>query len=209
MHLDFRIGKSPEDRVDIGMGKFYGEFTVEGELQASLTGVNRALLSLDFKGDVQQGILPPLLYAGGLFRFSIELHDTGSPTIQLGLGVVFSIGGDLIPGLIAVEATVHYGYTLIPETLDPGALIGIDARAKLLDGLIGFSFGVEAMARIRRKDQGIVTIWAQIRVAASVQIAFFLDEDIDFVTQFQQDIPMAALSLIPGVGLLPAAASLL
>ena len=209
MHLDFRIGKSPEDRVDIGMGKFYGEFTVEGELQASLTGVNRAILFLDFKGDVQQGILPPLLYAGGLFRFSIELHDTGSPTIQLGLGVVFSIGGDLIPGLIAVEATVHYGYTLIPETLDPGALIGIDARAKLLDGLIGFSFGVEAMARIRRKDQGIVTIWAQIRVAASVQIAFFLDEDIDFVTQFQQDIPMAALSLIPGVGLLPAAASLL
>ena len=69
----------------------------------------------------------------------------------MSLGVVFSIGGDLIPGLIAVEATVHYGYTLIPETLDPGALIGIDAHAKLLGGLIGFSFGVEAMAQMNRK----------------------------------------------------------
>ena len=170
MNLDFRIGKSPEDRVDVGMGKFYGAFTWNGELEASLTGVNRALLSLEFQGDMQQGILPPLLYAGGLFRFSIELHDTGSPTIQLTLGVVFSIGGDLIPGLIAVEVTVHYGYTLVPETLDPGALIGLDARAKLLGGLIGFSFAVEAMGQIKRKpdDRGIVTIRAQIRVAGSV-----------------------------------------
>jgi hypothetical protein len=209
MHLDFRIGKSPEERVDVGMGKFYGEFTVEGELEASLTGVNRALLSLEFQGDMQQGILPPLLYAGGLFRFSIELHDKGSPTIEMGLGIVFSIGGELIPGLIEVEATVHYGYTLIPEDLSPGAFIGMDAHAKLLGGLIGFSFGVEAMAKMKRKEQGIVTIWAQIRVAASVQIAFFVDEDIDFTTQFQQDIPLAALSLIPGVGILPAAASVL
>src|ERR1019366_2686246 len=107
---------------------------------------------------------------------------------------------------IAVEATVHYGYTLIPEDLSPGAFIGLDAHAKLLGGLIGFSFGVEAMAKMKRKpdERGIVTIWAQIRVAASVQIAFFVDEDIDFTTQFHQDIPLAALSLIPGVGLLPA-----
>jgi len=209
MHLDFRIGKSPEERVDVGMGKFYGEFRVEGELEASLAGVNRALLFLEFKGDMQQGILPPLLYAGGLFRFSIELHDKGSPTIQMGLGVVFSIGGELIPDLVEVEATVHYGYTLIPEDLSPGALIGLDAHAKLLSGLIGFSFGVEAMARMKRKERGIVTIWAQIRVAASVQVAFFVDEDIDFTAQFQQDLPLAALSLILGVGLLPAAASVL
>jgi hypothetical protein len=49
-----------------------------------------------------------------------------------------------------------------------------------------------------------ITIWAQIRVAASVHIAIFLDEDIDIETQFQQEIPLAALSLIPGVGIVPA-----
>ena len=120
------------------------------------------------------------------------------------LEAVISIGGDLIPGLLAVEATIHYGYTLIPATLDPGALIGIDARAKLLGGLIGFSFGAEAMAIIKRKSPLLITVAAQIRVAASIQIAIFIDESVDFQTQFQQDIPLAALALIPGVGLLPA-----
>jgi hypothetical protein len=119
-----------------------------------------------------------------------------------------SIGGDLIPGLLAVEVTVHYGYTLIPETLEPGVLLGLDARAKLLGGLIGFSFGVEAMARIKRASPKAVTIWAQIRVAASVQIAIFIEEEVDFQTQFQQELPLAALALVPGVGLLPAATAL-
>jgi hypothetical protein len=52
---------------------------------------------------VQQDIFPPLLYAGGLFRFSIEVRDTGRPVIELSLGVVASIGGELIPGLPSSE----------------------------------------------------------------------------------------------------------
>jgi hypothetical protein len=208
MNLIFRIGGGPDGRVDIGLGKFYGQFLARGELEAAMTGVERALLFVEFQGDVQQGILPPLLYAGGLFRFSIELRETGDPVIQLTLGVVISIGGDLIPGLLAVEVTVKYGYTLIPKTFEPGILLGLEARAKLLAGLIGFSFSVEAMARMKRSDDGtIVTIRAQIRVAATVQIAIFFEEEVDFETQFQQDLPLAALALVPGVGMavLPAA----
>ena len=204
MNLLFRIGAGPDGRIDIGMGKFYGEFRIKGELEAALSGSPRALIAVNFEGDVQQGILPPLLYAGGLFRFGIEVSETGPPVISMSLGIVISIGGDLIPGLLAVEATIHYGYTLIPATLEPGALIGIDARAKLLGGLIGFSFGAEAMAIIKRKSPLLITVAAQIRVAASIQIAIFIDESVDFQTQFQQDIPLAALALIPGVGLLPA-----
>ena len=208
MNLLFRLGRGPEERVDIGMGKFYGEFTVKGELEAALTGAKRALLAINFEGDVLQGIIPPLIYAGGLFRFGVEVNETGRPIVTMGLGVIASIGGELIPGLLRVEVTVHYGYTLIPETLEPGVMLGLDARAKLLGGLIGFSFGVEAMARIKRKSPVLVTVWAQIRVAASVQVAIFIEERVDFQTQFQQDIPLAALALIPGVGLLPAAALL-
>jgi hypothetical protein len=203
--LNFRIGRGPDERVDIGVGKFYGEFTVRGGLEAGVTGVGQELLLVDFRGDVQQGIIPPLLYAGGLFRFGIELHDTGSPVIQLTLGVVASIGGDLIPGLIELEVTVSYGYTLIPETLQPGVLLGLDARAKLLGGLVGFSFGVEAMARITRATPDHISIWAQIRVAGSVQVAYFIDEPVDFETQFQQDIPAAVLALAAGAELLAAA----
>ncbi|HEY4355003.1 MAG TPA: hypothetical protein VGN16_04580 [Acidobacteriaceae bacterium] len=201
MGLLFRIGDGPDGRVEIGLGKFYGQFTVKGELQAALTGIENALLFIEFQGDIQQGIFPPLLYAGGLFRFSVELRETGGPLIQLTLGIVISIGGDLIPGLLAVEGTIKYGYSLVPETLQPGALVGIEARAKLLLGLIGFSFSAEVLARVRRNNPATVTIFATIHIAASVHVAIFFDEDVDFETQFQQDIPLAALALVPGVGL--------
>jgi hypothetical protein len=201
MGLLFRIGDGPDGRVEIGLGKFYGQFTVKGELEAALTGIERALLFIEFQGDIQQGIFPPLLYAGGLFRFSVELRETGGPLIQLTLGIVISIGGDLIPGLLSVEGTIKYGYSLVPETLQPGILVGIEARAKLLLGLIGFSFSAEVLARIRRNNVATVTIFATIHIAATVHIAIFFDEDVDFETQFHQDIPLAALGLVPGVGM--------
>jgi hypothetical protein len=205
IRLKLRIGEGPNKRIDIGVGKFYGEFIIRGELETGLSGKARGLLAAEFQGDVQQGIIPPVIYAGGFFRFAIQISETGKPTIELGLGTVASIGGDLIKNLLEVEVTVKYGYTLIPQTLEPGVLLGLEARAKLLGGLVGFSFSVEAMARIKRliPKGNEVTIWAQIRVCATVQVAWLVDEDIDVKTQFEQKIP---LSFIAAVAFLPALA---
>ena len=68
--LRFRLGEGPNERIDIGVGKFYGEFEIHGRLEAALSGSTRGGLLLEFQGDIQQGILPPLVYAGGLFRFA-------------------------------------------------------------------------------------------------------------------------------------------
>ena len=127
----------------------------------------------------------------------------GRPTIELALGVVVSVGGDLIKGLLSVEATVHYGYLLVPETLKPGVLLGIDARAKLLSGLVGLSFGVEAMARIERVTLADpeITIWAHIRVAGSIQVAWLIEEDVDFETQFEQTLPLEVAAVLATGGL--------
>lgn len=202
--LAFLIGK-PEERIDIGVGKFFGQINLDGAFEVGTSGISKApRLGLAFKGDIQQGIIPPLIYAGGLFRFAITVPPEGRPTIELALGVVASIGGDLIPGLVAVEVTVHYGYLLVPETLKPGVLLGLDARAKLLSGLVGFSFGVEAMARIERVtlSDPEITIWAHIRVAGSVQVAWLIEEDVDFETQFEQTLPLELATLaVGGVGL--------
>jgi hypothetical protein len=173
IRLIFRIGEGPNERIDIGIGKFHGQFLIEGQIETALTGIERALLKAEFSGDLQQGIIPPLIYGGGLFKFLIEIRDKGRPTVLLALGVVASIGGDLIKGLIEVEVTVKYGYVLIPETLEPGVLLGLEARAKLLAGLIGFSFAVEAMARMKRVTDKKIRVAAQIRVAATVQVAIF------------------------------------
>jgi hypothetical protein len=64
LHLAFQIG-SPDARIDTGIGKFYGRFDLDGAFEAAPGGNDRATLKLLFQGDVQQGILPPLLYAGG------------------------------------------------------------------------------------------------------------------------------------------------
>ena len=215
LNLKFRIGDGPDGRIDIGIGKFYGEFELDGEFQAALSGAIHGRLSLVFQGDVQQGIIPPLIYAGGMFRFALEVRDGAKPVIELGLGTATSIGGDLIKGLLAVEATVKYGYTLVPdltklpESLQPGVMLGIDARAKLLAGLFALSFSAEALARIERfnRDDKTVTIFADLRVAGSIQVAVFFKEHVDFRTQFEQRIPLAPLLIAAQVNPLLAVAT--
>jgi hypothetical protein len=210
LNLNLRIPKGNE-RIDIGIGKLFGEFIIRGELETGLSGKARGLLSVEFQGDVQQGIIPPAIYAGGFFRFAIQINENGKPTIELGYASVISIGGDLIKDLLEVEATVRYGYMLIPQNLEPGVILGLEARAKLLGGLVGFSFSVEAMARIQRiiPKANEVTIWAQIRVCASVHVAWLIDEDIDVNTQFEQKLPLTfvvAAAFAPALA--PAAALL-
>jgi hypothetical protein len=211
INLKLRIGEGPNERIDIGLGKFCGEFIIRGELETGLSGKTRGLLSAEFQGDMQQGIIPPAIYAGGFFRFAIQIDETGKPTIELGFATVTSIGGDLIKGLLEVEVTVKYGYMLIPQNLEPGVILGLEARAKLLGGLVGFSFSVETLARIQRikPEANEVTIWAQIRVCATVHVAWLIDEDIDVNTQFEQELPLTfVLAALFGPALLPVAAVL-
>ena len=159
-----------------------------GELHADVTGATCGRLDIELAGDVQQGIIPPLLYAGGYFRFALGITDGGTPRVEMGLATTASIGGDLVKNLIEIEATVRYGYTLVPETLEPGVLLGLEVRAKLLAGLLGLSFGTDVMARIARLDpeKKTVTIWAEIRVAATVQLAWCFKEERQIRTQLNR-----------------------
>jgi hypothetical protein len=208
LNMKFRIGEGADERIDIGLGKFYGEFELTGELETALKGDSHGRLKLEFQGDIQQGILPPVLYAGGLFRFALEIGDTGHPVIELGLGTTTSLGGDLIKDLLEVEATIKYGYMLVPETLKPGVILGIEARAKLLAGLFALSFSADAMARVERlnSDDKTVRIFADIRVAGRIQVAVFFKKSVDFHTQFEQNLPLAPLLIAGNVNPLVAVA---
>ena len=207
LNLKFSIGGGPDGRIEIGVGKFFGEFELDARLEAALNGKTQGRLLLVFQGDVQQAILPPVLYAGGMFRFAIEVKDGGPPVIEMGLGTATSIGGDLIPGLVALEATVKYGYMLIPQTLQPGVMLSIDARAQLAGGLLSLCFSADALARIERfnREDKTVTIFAQLRVAGRVQVAVFLEESFEFQTQFEQRVPLGPLLIAANVNPLAAA----
>jgi hypothetical protein len=198
LKLQLRLPKQANERIDIGVGKFQGRFEIRGQLEAALSGATRGRIAVEMRGDVQQAIIPPVLFAGGQFRFVLEIDENGKPLIELGVGTVASIGGDLIKNLIEVEATVHYGYTLIPQTLQPGVMLGMEVRAKLLAGLLGLSFGVDAMARLQRVDPKTVTIWAELHAAATVQVAWLFEEEREITTQFEQKLPLQLFALAAG-----------
>jgi hypothetical protein len=56
------------------------------------------------------------------------------------------------------------------------------------------------MASIKRPDDkpGFVRIAAQIKIAATVHVAIFLDEDVHFDAHFNQDIPLVAVASVLG-----------
>lgn len=207
LRMELRLPKETNERIDIGVGKFLGRFELRGQLEADLAGKTRGRIGMELSGDVQQGIIPPVLYAGGEFRFVLEIDEDGKPLIELGLGTAASIGGDLIKNLIELEATVRYGYTLIPQTLQPGVMLGIEARAKLLAGLLGLSFSVDTLARLMRVGGGEITIWAELRAAATVQVAWLLKEKREIRTQFEQTLPLAPFAVLAGANPITAMAA--
>ena len=77
-------------------------------------------------------------------------------------------------------------------------MLGLEVRAKLLAGLLGLSFGVDAMARIQRADLHTVTVWCEIHAAATVQVAWLMREQREIRTQFEQKLPLEAFALLAG-----------
>ena len=102
-NLRLRIPNALHTRIDIGVGKFHGGMQLMGELHADVTGATRGRLDIELAGDVQQGIIPPLLYVGGYFRFALGITDGGTPRVEMGLATTASIGGDLVKNLIEIE----------------------------------------------------------------------------------------------------------
>jgi len=140
-----------------------------------------------------------------LLKFHIDINDNGDTEWQLDAGTVASIGGDLIPGLIELEATVHYAYLLRPD-LRPGVRLGMDARAKLLDGLVGVKFGVDASVSVYRLAGGdidTVRIVGDVHALGEITAAWVFDADFSRTVQFDQKIQMRYVACAAVSGLLP------
>ena len=89
-------------RIDTGMGKL-GELLRLGIIiRASISKGVQGYAFIEISGDLQQAIIPGLLYAGGHLRFRAGVFDNGDTQLELTAGTVGSIGGDLIKGLIEV-----------------------------------------------------------------------------------------------------------
>jgi len=128
-----------------------------------------------------------------------------------------SVGGTVIPGLVDLEAAVKYGYYIGQEggTFQPGAVLGMEGRAKLLSGLVGFSLSVEGrllMERLKIPPPGVdpvealksfkVDLRGDILVAGTVTAAWVVHERKSFHASYHQQldwkfVAAAAAGFIP------------
>ena len=122
-----------------------------------------------------------------------------------------SVGGTVIPGLVDLEATVKYGYFIQLDggTFQPGIILGMEGRAKLLSGLLGFSLSVEGrllMERLRLPPGNPLALKVDLRgdilVAGTVTVAWALHERKSFHATFHQTLDWTFF-VAAGKGLIP------
>jgi len=208
--------ESPKEkkRANLGIAKWGGSIKAGVELWLN---TSECAAYIEFAGDAQQKIFPGL-YAGGFGKFKISCSTKDpSEEIELALGVIGSVGGDLVRGLFEVEATVKYGYMLIlGNPIKPGLILGMEAKAKILPkklkGLVAVTFEWEGQAVLApnhnasHPEDSTLLIEAKVMVALNLGLALFFEVGIEFEGEFEQEVPLevvVALGIAMGVGLLP------
>jgi hypothetical protein len=206
---DFAIQDKEGNSIDCGMGKLKGNMKLGAELSVEIVKrTTTGSVFFEVTGSWQQQIFPKL-YGGGLMRFRVGANSDGSTSLELDACVTGSVGGDLIPKLIAVEATVKYGYFLFTNPILPGFMCGMEGRAKLLEGLVAFKFGVEGRIGITRTTDNlgdldhICKLHGEILVSGSVTVAWVLPARKSFRTQFDVNVDWKMVLVAAKMGLLP------
>jgi hypothetical protein len=204
----FPIAQADGSAIDIGIGKFRGEISVGTEVQLTLVKFGGRIF-FTVTGELQQPLLPKIAYVGGSMSLQIWVDETGSPAVRLATSAVASIGGDVIPGLVALEGSVSYG-AFLDTSIDPflpGVQLGMEVRAKLLSGLLGVRFRADAAVGMKPLGGGLVRdilIQGQIRAQGSVEAVYVFEEDFDKTLSFQQKVPgLVAGAFLVATGLVP------
>ena len=206
-----QLAEPDGSRIDTGMGKLSGSIRLGVLVRASINNSVQGCAFVEISGDLQQAIIPGLLYAGGHLRFRLGVFVNGDTQLELTAGTVGSLGGDLIKGLIEVEGTVKYGYTMmVPnnnfEEIRLGVVLGLEVRAVLLSGLVGVQFGWEGGALMGLDaTQDNIIITAHVSASASVSAAWIFRArrsiTVEYTTTVPRKLAATALALATcGVG---------
>jgi len=211
--VTFTLEGPDGEAINCGAGKLRGQLQIGAELTADiLKSKFGGKIFLQIQGDYQQLIFP-FIYGGGHLNFLIGVDQSGTTTVNLDACTMGSVGGTVIPFLVDLEATVHYGYFIGFEggTFQPGIVLGMDGRANLASGLLAFSFGVEGRLLIERlklpgdiahPTSSSVDVRGDILVSGSVTVAWAIHERKSFHATYHQTLGWeflvgAALGFVP------------
>jgi hypothetical protein len=195
--------------IDTGFGKLKIKFKLKLKLETPRSPLysqikDKITCVVKVRGELQQAFPPPpLLYAGGLFELEIGVSDDGNtvkPSVEFAAGIVGSVGGNILFGLVKLEATVKRGYFLAFENEllpKPGVLLGIGGQAGVADfgklglgSVIGISFEAEAKGSVGRISDDTVQLKAEITIAFSICVAVFFEISSEIETEYKEDLPL-------------------
>jgi len=151
---------------------------------------------LTLSGSAQFPVFP-LVKAGGLLGLGITVNfpagsSPQSEQLSFSFGVIATIGGDIVPGVLKVQASVSFAFMLVvtisaSDSVAVGCILTISASGQILSGLVGITFTASA--------SGLVTVTAprsvQVTFAVSVdvQVCWFLDVSFSESFQFTHALP--------------------
>jgi len=195
--VGFKLEGEDGEAIECGVGKIRGELKIGADLSAEILKAKIAgHVFLEITGSYQQEVFP-LIYGGGQLRFRIGADETGATSVDLDACTMGSVGGTVIPGLVDLEATVKYGYYIRLEAgrFEPGIVLGMEGRAKLLSGFLGFSLAVEGRLLMERLTVAMVAdpadalkvdLRGDILVAGTVTLCWAIHERKSFHATFHQ-----------------------
>ncbi|MGA8383361.1 MAG: hypothetical protein WB710_19735 [Stellaceae bacterium] len=162
---------------------------------ALLTSSAQWIFYFTFAGNVQVPVFP-LVKAGGLVGFGLEVDFPAGTTPQsekltFQLGVIISVGGDIVPGVLKLQASVAFAFKLVvvlsgSTSVSVGVGLILSGSGQILDGLVGISFTAEA--------DGLITVTTPRAVQATfdiqvdVSLCWFLDVNFDVQTQYTKTL---------------------
>jgi hypothetical protein len=150
-----------------------------------------------FSGNIQVPVFPPIK-AGGLLGLGISINFPAgsapqSEQLSFQAGVIASVGGTLIPGLLTASISLSLALTLAVSTgggatsVTIGAILVLAANGKILGGLVGITFTAEASGAITVTVPRSVS--ATFDISVDVQLCWFLDVSFSESVQYTQSLP--------------------
>jgi hypothetical protein len=137
----------------------------------------------------------PLLKVGGLMglKLGVDFPAGNTPqteTITFQVGFIATLGGDLIPPVVSLKASISIAFVLVQDTtpnkpsIGVGSMMALSASGAVLGGLVAVTFTAEAMAIIvvtePRSLRGTFDVSVDVTVCWFVSVSF--SESADFST---------------------------
>ncbi|HTV91509.1 MAG TPA: hypothetical protein VMG98_02205 [Verrucomicrobiae bacterium] len=149
-----------------------------------------------FSGSLQIAVFPGV-QAGGLIGLGLTLNfpagtSPQSEQISFQAGVIMTVGGNIVPGVLTLKASVSFAFMLVvtisaSDSIAIGVILTLSATGQILGGLVGITFTATASGIITVTSPQSVT--ASFSISVDVSLCWFLDIDFTVSAQYTQALP--------------------